>query len=477
MGAAALSAADRALLAGDRAAGARAFLGGAAEALGRRLRLALEVEGRSAVARHASFAAFFKRVARDLAAEFAALPVEGPEGFDSLESWALRRAGALVGEWTRRPLAEVVRLHQEAEGEERELFRRELQSRLVGPVEEVLADMLRARQIAYDESRLGFNDLYLGVLERLFAPATLEKRLATYDASKGAFEGWFLYGTGSVVRNEVRMWLRERSEAGQGIKKADEIREEEGRAARAVALDDEETHAEGHLHRAATEADRERADAAEERGRIRRAFAALTPEYRLALQALMLAYREMEPAEVTALARMRGADFNTVAEEAEALRDALRASPAFQEDEDADLKLGAFGERLANLRRRSQALRVKLHAVGLTEDRIPAFEGYALGLPLGEIERLRKGEAECAPEWKPYAERGGAVLWDFAECRIRHRTTEGRLAALQEAVRAGKHFVRPSHEQLSRFLGVPAGTVASRLNRAKAELAKLLGKG
>lgn len=462
----------------DRAAPARAFLRRHAGTIDRRLRIALELEGRSALARGKAYPALFARAIDALARELLALPPEGPEGFDTLESWVPRRASIFAGDWVSQPLDRLAAALIAAErDEDRDLLHTELRARLMGPIDGVIRDTLRSRQLGYEPDAGHFNAIFDFVIDRIFAPDSLGRRLASFDPAKGNFEAWFLYGSGSVVRNEARMWLRERSDEARGIKKEEEARAGATRSERALGLNDEDAGAEGALARAGAAEARERAAGEADASRSRGALAGLKPEHRVVLRALMIAYEEPEAADLEVIAQARGVPEDQVRKEAEALRAELSASEAFEEDLATDLKLGALLEHGQLLERRRHVHERKLEAAGMSDGLRATLRETARGLQLGEIAQFRRAERPCPEEWASHHERHGGLLWDWVEGLIRADTIQGRLERLRGEARGGRRFVRPSHQQLAEFLGVAPGTVASRLNRAKADLDRLLESG
>lgn len=316
--------------------------------------------------------------------------------------------------------------------------------------------VLRSRGMSNSPSDLYFNEIFKSVYERVFALERFEKKLKTFDSSKGAFDSWLLI----VVGHEVGDWLKE-VDSTTGMKNTHLLKIEQEKRSNALFLDSpvsDDKDAFTHGTKITSLEVESPADfmAGEESLEI---FDLLLMKDRVYLAIFMVTYRTIETSEIKCIEKISGKDVGQIKREIKKIKSSLEGK--YEESLKIDEKIACMGEMIPLLEGRAYKLRKSL---SLSDEEIEKKNTTFL---LSELEAENKKLYELFSQKKipseEYFQKRQINHYKITSKRLKN-VVKKREKLIKEKI-SKKHFVSPSYKEIAGVLRVTDGAVRSKMSR------------
>lgn len=339
--------------------------------------------------------------------------------------------------------------------------------------------VLQSRGLEYSDANTYYNTVFFEIYERIFEVESLTHKLRFYRADRGVFERWLL----QVVALETIDWLR-RVNPQTGFSHAFTFFPD---AQKTLDLDYQESRNKLVLQNLPGKSVGNQ-DLAEDASltHIQNALSQLSDELRVTLRLRFIGYCELETRDVRYLSQVSGQPEEEIVHTVAHLQQEIRDSEGFLAEEQQELELALLTERTEYFYKKVLHLEPILETVGYAQQELRQIRTDVQNESSGHTERPTLRYQDIKEQRRRLKEQYAAGQIDaqklaredklllYQETVKRWINTQKKKETVLQAYRAGTHLVKLSYEEIATFLGISAGTVASRINRAKKTLAKKL---
>ncbi len=346
--------------------------------------------------------------------------------------------------------------------------------------------ILTIKEIPYGEGEEYYERVFWEIYERVFLISVLEEKLPKFDSHKGFFKGWFL----KTITNEVRDWLKKLNfetelSNEETLKIITNKRDKEQSLDAPVKIKENEDGVTGYEVISSKDNLPEeillKKEKKEEKELIHQAINDLTDDHRVIIRLNFIAYEQLEDKDIIYISKATGRPEEEVRKSINSLKDRLRGSNKFGEGENKKLQIVSLKLKIENLQRKAFIIKEELEAFDCCLGRI---EEEIEGLYLKDIEEMRKrlvqehNREEFRKKEKYEKKIDVSKNWidiqllNLKEILKRLRTIKEKRERILKSYLAGKYYVNPTYEDITYILDIEAGTVGSRINRAKEALWK-----
>ena len=348
------------------------------------------------------------------------------------------------------------------------LIRDEIFKRYFKDYDQTIRFVLKNRGISYRGNEEYYNTVFTELYQRIFSLATFEDRIKQYDMVR-PFHSWFAV----LMRNQVIDWLRkvdhEKGLSNEQILKGISKQQWQsldspvgsGEKDKLLTLNDVITS-----EKPLPEEDEKRKELEET---IRR----LPEPFRSLLSIRFVAYKEVDNGVISYIAMKRKVSKEEAGREIGELRDRLRDSKEFEEQEKKEILLASL-----YLKAEIMEVKAKWHRKRLGDldiDKTEEIGREITEVPLGDLTEAKEMAI------KRYKEENGSIrAWEETELAKLKETLKrldnirSKREKLLKEYYSGSYYVRPSNKEMAGLLGIKEGTVGSQKNRAKEALRNLI---
>lgn len=357
---------------------------------------------------------------------------------------------------------------QTGDRETKNLIRDEVFKRYYREFDQTIRSILKERGISYRGNEEYYNTVFTELYQRIFSLATFEERIKQYDVVR-PFHRWFAV----LMRNEVIDWLRkvdhEKELSNEEVLKSISKQKWQsldspvgtGEKDKLLTLKDVITS-----EKPLPEEDKKRKELEEAIKRLPEPFGSL-------LSVRFVAYQEVDEGVLSYIAKKRKISKEEAGKEIGELRDRLRGSKKFEEQEEIEILLASLYLKAESLEGKANWHRKRLGNLDINNT--DEIEREITRAPLKDLAKAKSTAIKRYEE-----ENGGIRAWEEAELAKLKETLKRldnikrKREKLLKEYYSGSYYVRPSNKEMAALLGIKEGTVGSQKNRAKEGLRSLI---
>jgi len=350
----------------------------------------------------------------------------------------------------------------------KKLIRDEIFKRYCEEFDRTIRSVFRKKGIPYSSDAEYYDTVFTDNYEGIFSLEAFERKVKEYDRVR-PFHKWFAV----VIHNEVIDWLRkvnhERGLSNEEILKG--ISKQQWQSLDSPVGSGEEDKQLTLKDVITSEKPLPEED--EKRKKLKETIKRLPEPFRSLLNVRFVAYQEVDDGVISYIATKRNVSKEEAGREIGELRDRLRGSKEFEEQEKIEILLASLYLKAEILEVKAKWHRKRLGDLDI--DKTEEIGREVTEVPLGD---LVKAKAMAIERYKE--ENVNIRAWEEAELAKLKETLKrldnirSKREKLLKEYYSGSYYVRPSNNEMAGLLGIKEGTVGSQKNRAKEALRDLV---